>query len=425
MFVPYLPCRIGYAPPPGVIIIDVDNDSLRLKHPALWTELETSDTFVVQTRRGFHFYFEGEGLNQTTAAGVSSLPDDHPLRCVDIKVGGRGITILPPSPPYTHLRGRPDRLAPLPDAMMAEFSARPAGRGGVLLRPSSFRSGDSDPVGGEKRPAGSPRHPSLLAEAGRLRARGYDEGAILECLRDLNQRLFDDPKEDDKVIAMARDVCERYAAGEVEPEQKPEQKEAEPKKTGTLPCEPVTDDGLAVGLKRIRAEVRMVMTGQPRRQIRRAGGEWMDFYGLTMKLALNEISKVQHMRRGAHEVPWRVTSSGDREDLLDVVCARVMAEGDGSDTYHRCVNVLRTRAADIGACQTLGDVLDAVNKYAPVLNKYEVGANATRAKKADARAAAKAAGWRYTTRDGVKQWLPPDLARRVNTALVGIVGGRR
>ena len=128
VFVPYLPCRIGYAPPPGVIIIDVDNGSLRLKHPALWTELETSDTFVVKTHRGFHFYFEGEGLNQTTAAGLSTLPDDHPLRCVDVKVGAKGIVILPPSPPYTHLRGRPDRLAPLPAAMMAEFSARPAGR---------------------------------------------------------------------------------------------------------------------------------------------------------------------------------------------------------------------------------------------------------------------------------------------------------
>ena len=221
--------RIGCALEPGTIVIDLDHDGLAEHCPDLHGLLDSADTFVVATARGRHYYFTlPEGLTVTQAAGsaLSRLPEHHPRRLIDLKVGGKGWTVLPPSTPYTHVGGDVARLAALPPQWSAVLldegnddlsSEVPDGCGHVSIMPSTFTSGGGATVPDVTRgklPEGTPRHPHLLAHAGRMRGMGCERPEIEAALLALNRRLFAVPKPEHLVRELARDVTERYEAGE-------------------------------------------------------------------------------------------------------------------------------------------------------------------------------------------------------------------
>ncbi len=97
--------EIGFAVPEGVLVVDVDprsDGSLPLGLPDTRTSKTMSD--------GTHSYFMvPAGLTFAGRAGPG----------VDLKAGGRGIVILPPTPGYTWLRT--GAMAPLPQSFIDEW----------------------------------------------------------------------------------------------------------------------------------------------------------------------------------------------------------------------------------------------------------------------------------------------------------------
>ena len=241
---------IGYAIPPNRIVIDLDaraSDSegpgpLGETHPELAQALLDANTFVVKTRHGWHHHFclpEGVEIAQTSAPSLRRAPQHHIRRLLDIKAGGKGYTILPPTSlgnlQYEYRGGDIDNPAELPQIWVEALIDWPlsqsgsivpdGGDGSVSLRPSTFHDSESGliPDVGDVQPAGTPRHPILFTEACRVRSLGWAEPEIRSAITAMNERMFEDPKPQHLIDEMVRDVCDRYVRGE-----RPQQSEQTP-----------------------------------------------------------------------------------------------------------------------------------------------------------------------------------------------------
>ena len=274
MFLTHTRSRIGCAIEPGVIVIDLDDGTLSQHHPDLLRELEALDTFVVRTARGWHFYVRTDALiTQTNSKSLSTLPESDIRRCVDVKVGGDGFTILPPSKPYEHFSGDITALAELPDAWVDVLSTRQSGTasahdtGAAALAHSAHTGRFTIPdVSEGKLSKGTARHPRLHLYASQLRGAGLELAQIAVLLHAANESWFADPKPRYKIDELAHDTVDRYPAGEQAVE-------------ATTPA--VKEDALAVRLGHIRAGVESLgfelavskVTGHALGK--RSGGSWL------------------------------------------------------------------------------------------------------------------------------------------------------
>ena len=216
-------CAIGYGAPPRVVIVDVDGAAmlarLRASRPDLALLLEQADTFRVRTpgHRGLHVYYgllAGMVVGQTAAAGLTRAGEDDVRRMVDVRVGGRGLTVLPPSRTaagaYEVDHGTLDELEVLPVEWAAALAGRPRPvaaskpapvRRSVSLKPSTYTPGgsilesDPGPPGGGKWPAGTGRHPILFPRACAMRELGWPIERALAETHETNLRIFEDPKD--------------------------------------------------------------------------------------------------------------------------------------------------------------------------------------------------------------------------------------
>ena len=184
----------------------------RAAAPDLAAALDRLDTFEVRTPSG------GEHYHLTADEGAYR---QGPFPGGDLKVGGKGYVLLPPSPGYARVSGDLDALAAAPPDLAAFLDEQPrqyrgaatARRGAVKL--TRFTSHEPTvPVQDTKLPPRTPRHPILFGEACAMRGRGWGHAEILAAIRAMNQRLFEEPKADHLIDALAADVCERFPAGE-------------------------------------------------------------------------------------------------------------------------------------------------------------------------------------------------------------------
>lgn len=222
---------IGYAPPPRVVIIDIDGEEnlkkITTDYPELCRGLVDSDTFVVSTpgHKGWHYYFLAPkgvpiGQTQNSLSGIGSL--------VDTRVGGRGLTLLPPSGHgggnYTVERGTLDDLAPLPPEWIEELRTtslvRPRlsnhKKTKVCLAPSSYHSGGGilsmppkNPSGG-KWPTGTGRHTMLFPRASAMQSAGWPIARSKAQILEWNRTLWEEPKDEGLLSDMVEDVYGRY-----------------------------------------------------------------------------------------------------------------------------------------------------------------------------------------------------------------------
>ena len=205
------------------------------------------------------------------------------------------------------------------------------------------------------------------------------------------------------------------------PKPKPAEKPAE-KPARAIPApppeeEPPDDDGLCRGLLRTDWRVRTNRTAGSV-EYRRGDGPWLELSPRCRErdLMMVAVSKVSR-HRGE---PWRIKSTSYEWRLLVAVASRNEVDGEGTDVY----KAVRAWADTVPGMsyRTLGDVLEAVNKTdEKVLQRYEVGTRAGRREKADARRALLAAGWRFTTYEGVKQWIAPGPKRSPIAAALALV----
>lgn len=231
--------RIGYAMPPTRVAVDVDDpkalDGLAAANPGLHESLMEvrARTAVVRTRRGEHIYMdvpEGVEVRQTHSAALLRIAADNPRHFLDLKVGSKGYTLLPPSPGYAWVRGSLDSVAVMPEDWVLALTVdsepprpprpltrlwmpgepRPAAT--VDLRPSTFTR-PLIPDDGEVYAAGVPRHPILRSVARAMRGDGADYEEIEARLLMLNETIFECPKEGWKVKMLARSTCERFERG--------------------------------------------------------------------------------------------------------------------------------------------------------------------------------------------------------------------
>lgn len=128
---------IGYAPPPGIIVLDIDR-------PAALAELEAINdgplppTLTAHTGRaggGMHLYYTTRRHDLTQ--GVVRHGDGQPVRGVDVRLGGRGYLIVPPSRhPMTGARYTWETMqAPAPLTTRLEVACGP-----VAPRPMPLRT---------------------------------------------------------------------------------------------------------------------------------------------------------------------------------------------------------------------------------------------------------------------------------------------
>lgn len=401
MWMCYSDARIGCALEPGTVVIDLDDDRLLRHHPDLHQLLEDADTFVVQARRGRHYYFtlpEGLVLTQSVGSHNTRLPAEHPRCLVDLKVGGAGWAILPPSDPYTHVRGEIDDLAILPPEWVDTLtddgpavSEVPDGEH-AALRPSTFTSGGGATVpdtSSGKLPEGTARHPILLAQAGKLRQQGLDRAEIEAVLLSLNERLFEVPKDPALVRTLARDAAERYEAGtlDVEPGPTPE-RETPPAPAPEPPELEETDDGLAEALQRAGWELRWNTRGH-RAEARRIGSEeWLYASDDVIDDVMNDASKVAIVRRGHVLEPFGIRGVRKERRLWGVVARRRCEAGDGGAIYDA---VFVWAVVQRGRRMVLGEILTECG----VLNRYESGVRSPQYVEQAAKRALREAGWTY------------------------------
>ena len=297
--VQYRGAGIGYSIPPDVFVLDDDSgvslQQLQSAAPDLAHEVESCAS-VVSTARGRHYYFRTPEshppVHQTSAAVLRGLPRDHIRRIFDVKGGGAGYSILPPSPGKAWLEGSLDTAPEASEELLRALSTdeRPRTETGLVsLRPSTY-SGERGPLPAERYPPGTPRHPILLSEAGAMRERGWSEETIAAALVSLNEQLFEDPKAVHLVMALAHDVCERYSPGERPAEvlsalTAADRREAEP----PAEAEPEPDApyprslamsaaGLRSGLSRLGADLRW-NTRSESAEVDRGGG-WLAMPGV-------------------------------------------------------------------------------------------------------------------------------------------------
>ena len=232
---------IAYAIPPRRIIFDIDTDqtlpTLQEHHPDLYASLLSEETFTVKSPRGMHIYFDlpedAPDIGMTHSTALLRVSETHPRRIIDIKVGAKSYVLLPPTVrddggQYLFRSGSLDAVAELPENWVAALADWPPGSSAagyltaetgrsVSLSPTSFSPDTSGPIGrdsGEKYPKGTARYPILFTEASAMRGRGWDEPEIAAALTVINKRIFADPKDQSLVNALAKDICERYTAGE-------------------------------------------------------------------------------------------------------------------------------------------------------------------------------------------------------------------
>ena len=215
---------IGYALAPGQIVIDLDDLDALAAYPDLEVSLACADTFVVNTARGFHTYF-----NIPESCNVELRQDvGYPVKGVDTRLCGKGLCILPGVKPYHYERGDPAKLADLPPAWIEAFAAvekrkaapapAPAGpRKAACLKPSTHTSPtDPQPI-----PDGE-RNGGLLKVLGRFRRHCETFEELYAYAIGRNIQLCQPPMPDDEVEDVAkRSWSYRGTDAEPEPEPKP------------------------------------------------------------------------------------------------------------------------------------------------------------------------------------------------------------
>lgn len=213
---------IGYALAPGQIVIDVDSHLALAPYPELEASLDAADTFIVNTARGRHYYF-----NIPASCNVELRQDvGYPVKDVDTRLCGRGLCVLPGVDPYHYERGDPNALADLPDVWIAAFAAvedhkskpAPASSGPrkkVSYKPSTFTSPDEPgPI-----PDGE-RNGRLLKVLGRFRRHCQTFEELYAYAIGTNIRLCDPPMSDDEVLEVAQSSWS-YKKTDPAPEPKP------------------------------------------------------------------------------------------------------------------------------------------------------------------------------------------------------------
>ena len=120
----YRGAGIGYSIPPDVFVLDDDGGDgpERVRSSLLAGELRRC-TSVVETARGRHFYFRLPAGAPCPARGAAiGLPRDHIRRIFDVKGGGAGYSILPPSPGKAWLEGSLDTAPEASEELLRALS---------------------------------------------------------------------------------------------------------------------------------------------------------------------------------------------------------------------------------------------------------------------------------------------------------------
>lgn len=128
---------IGYAPPPGIIVLDIDRPTALADLEAI-NEGPLPDTLTARTGRfggGWHYYYTTTRTDLTQ--GVVRHLDGQRVHGVDVRLGGRGYLIVPPSlHPITRTPYRWESLrAPAPLTDLLEAACGP-----VAPRPMPLRT---------------------------------------------------------------------------------------------------------------------------------------------------------------------------------------------------------------------------------------------------------------------------------------------
>ena len=207
-----------------MFVLDADEEGaeerLRAVRPDLADELWECGA-VVQSGRGKHYYFKAPDKHppvaQSAGKAIKHLPDTHIRKMFDVKGGGAGYTVLPPTNGREWDRGSLDTIHEASAALLKALEDEPAAAPGGRVRQSLSTFGPGrEPLTGTL-PKGTPRHPVLRDEMYALRMRGYGQDEIEALMLALNRRLFEEPKPDDVVIEQVRYLCANVEAGEIAP----------------------------------------------------------------------------------------------------------------------------------------------------------------------------------------------------------------
>ena len=163
-----------------MIVLDVDGDLGR----ATFENLHLADTAKALTSRGFHAYYRKEG----------DFPDKMPkLNGIDIKAGGSGYIIVPPS---VHISGhkyvwdKNHRVTPLRYQEIRTREATPAPS--ILRKPLTIERGE--------------RNSALTSFAGWLRYKGLSDGQMLRVLKELNAAVCSPPIVEGELASITRSI---------------------------------------------------------------------------------------------------------------------------------------------------------------------------------------------------------------------------
>ena len=231
----------------------------------------------------------------------------------------------------------------------------------------------------------------------------------------INQRRIDPPLPREVVERVVREAYEREWHQSAEPAAP-----SRPEPTTTTELE-ITDDGLSEALRLAGWQLRWNARAR-RVEARHGEDDWQSCEGLQRSLLLNACSRVATMRRpsSVHAEPWRIASRNLQQELLEVVAARNVVNGEGTAVYDAVSEWARGESC--GAAYTLGDVLTRVG----ALQRYESAARVPQHVYQDAKLALTDVGWAYkSVRIGgepVKRWI---ASGRPSRKIVAISGDER
>jgi AAA domain-containing protein/bifunctional DNA primase/polymerase-like protein/primase-like protein len=172
--------NLAIVPSGDMIVLDVDGDLGR----ATFENLNLADTGKALTSRGFHAYYRKQG----------DFPDKMAkLNGIDIKAGGSGYIVVPPS---VHTSGheyawdKNQHVAPL---RYEEIGPREAAlKSTVLGRPLTIEKGG--------------RNSTLTSFAGWLRYKGLGDNQLLRVLKELNAAVCSPPIIESELANIARSI---------------------------------------------------------------------------------------------------------------------------------------------------------------------------------------------------------------------------
>jgi hypothetical protein len=219
--------NIGIRTGGGLVVVDVDRlpkDGVKKVLPNPWLEpvaerLEElgADSVTVSPTGGYHLYFKADNL--PADVGEIRNSESNIAEGVDVRAEGGYIVAcgsVIDGREYQEIEGRRfahsvSELPDLPPALIEDFRRLKAEKSRGKAREKSPSKASRTTLG---KIAEGKRHAALASEAGRLRALGLGEDAILAELRRFNEERCSPPQDDADLVRLARDFAEKDALEE-------------------------------------------------------------------------------------------------------------------------------------------------------------------------------------------------------------------